>query len=174
MHTGFSAGHPPQSSIPPQPSSSDPHCAPAPLHPVGWQSVVVDAGPVDVVTIVEVLATSVLIGLEVVGVTTGVAPHRGGVGSTADLHVVVAALRFAAHVERQTLPALRFGHAALQLVSSSPMGFLHGLGHRWAITVGLNSSTIAIETARRTRHPRHGHASSWPSVIEYACRPLGV
>jgi hypothetical protein len=136
-----------------------PHCTPAPSHDVGWQSVVVEAGSVDVVTIVDVLAGLVLVGDVLgVGVTTGVDPHSGSVGSTADLHVVVVALCFVTHAERQSLPALRFGHAALQVVKSLPMAFLHGLGHRPAIAVGLDSSTMTIATTRRTGTPLDSRA----------------
>jgi hypothetical protein len=127
---------------------------------VGWQRVVdVD---VDVVAAtVDVLVGFVLVEAPVVGVMTGVDPQSGGVGATLDLHVVVAAVCFAAQAERQSLPALRLGQAALQLLSCEPRAFLQGLGQRPASTVELRKRPITIAMARRTAIPPGRHLSWW-------------
>src|SRR5262245_47558966 len=98
MQTGSSTGHTPHESAPPHPSSSAPHCMPAPSHVAGTHVVVVVLDDVVVVVLdgaAVVVAPATVVGVvlvegapvEVVGVKTGVDPHSGGVGATLDWHV---------------------------------------------------------------------------------------
>ena len=123
--------------------------------------VVVDGGAVDVVTTIEVLGT-LLVGVvvadtdvvEVVGVSTGVEPHKGGVGSTLDRHVFVLALRVAPQAARHFRPALRSGHAALQVCSSVRSSVRQSRGHLAANAEGPSRSSAAtIATIERTWAP---------------------
>jgi hypothetical protein len=149
MQTGASAGQVPQPTEPPQPSSIAPHCTPAPMH-VAQVVVVVEL--LDVV--VTLLAGAVLDGtsvVEVLGVTTGVAPQPGGVGSTLDLQVLISALRLRAHATRHGRPAFPLAQAVLHAFSCVTSNTLQSFGHRAASTEGIRSKATRSAITKRMR-----------------------
>jgi hypothetical protein len=146
MHTGVPAGHVPQLSEPPQPSSTAPQCVPPGQVVSGTQVVeVVLEVVLEVVAAVLVELVVVLMGemavVEVVGVIKGVEPQFGGVGSLLVRHIFMSALRVRLHADRHCRPDFPFGHALLQSFRCVVINRLQALGQWPASTPGVSRNT---------------------------------
>jgi hypothetical protein len=104
--------------------------------------------PVVVVVPVPVVVV-VLVPAIVVVVVVRVAPQFGGVAFDALRHVALPALYAAEHTDRQSLPSLRLGHAALHILTSVASSPLQAFGHRAAGAVEPSSNPTRIATATR-------------------------
>jgi hypothetical protein len=106
---------------------------------------VVIVAPVVVVVVVVGMTAVVVVVLVVVDDNVVlVPPQSGGVGSVAALHVALLAVNSAAHVDRQSLPGLCLGQAALHVRASLVSSLLQSFGHRAARAGELSSNPARI------------------------------